>query len=151
MTRAITCQQASFPSGSCPGALSIPKLGRCGIHGPHAPKEQPLLQGIASWIVPKVLQVRLVVRSANRIASISARNMTDIAIVRWRTLPLGAIDSAQQMPCGPCITSPDVWGSTSALGTTREGKLALWQVMARVIDQGSRLSAVRLAMSARRL
>src|SRR6267143_2372609 len=33
------------------------------------------------------------------------------------------------------------------LGTTREGKLALWQVMARVIDQGSRLSAVRLAMS----
>ena len=34
-----------------------------------------------------------------------------------------------------------------ALGTTREGKLALWQVMARVIDQGSRLSAVRLAMS----
>jgi len=34
-----------------------------------------------------------------------------------------------------------------ALGTTREGKLALWQVIARVIDQGSRLSAVRLAMS----
>lgn len=27
----------------------------------------------------------------------------------------------------------------------RQGKLALWQVMARVIDQGSRLSAVRLA------
>src|ERR671930_716469 len=34
-----------------------------------------------------------------------------------------------------------------ALGTTREGKLALWQVIARVLDQGSRLSAVRLAMS----
>jgi len=34
-----------------------------------------------------------------------------------------------------------------ALGTTREGKLALWQVIARVIDQGSRLSAVRLAGS----
>src|SRR5499433_1002520 len=34
-----------------------------------------------------------------------------------------------------------------ALGTTRDGKLALWQVIARVIDQGSRLSAVRLAMS----
>src|SRR5215471_4494129 len=33
------------------------------------------------------------------------------------------------------------------LGTTREGKLALWQVIARVIDQGSRLSAVRLAMA----
>jgi Transposase DDE domain len=38
-------------------------------------------------------------------------------------------------------------GITQALGTTREGKLALWQVIARVIDQGSRLSAVRLAMS----
>jgi hypothetical protein len=38
-------------------------------------------------------------------------------------------------------------GLEKALGTTRAGKLALWQVIARVIDQGSRLSAVRLAMS----
>jgi Transposase DDE domain len=38
-------------------------------------------------------------------------------------------------------------GIAKALGTTRDGKLALWQVMARVIDQGSRLSAVRLAMA----
>jgi len=38
-------------------------------------------------------------------------------------------------------------GIEQALGTTREGKLALWQVIARVIDQGSRLSAVRLAVS----
>jgi len=38
-------------------------------------------------------------------------------------------------------------GIAQALGATREGKLALWQVIARVIDQGSRLSAVRLAMS----
>ena len=38
-------------------------------------------------------------------------------------------------------------GIDKALGTTRDGKLALWQVMARVIDQGSRLSAVRLAMA----
>jgi transposase len=38
-------------------------------------------------------------------------------------------------------------GIEKALGTTREAKLALWQVIARVIDQGSRLSAVRLAMS----
>jgi hypothetical protein len=34
---------------------------------------------------------------------------------------------------------------TKALGNTREGKLALWQIFARVIAQGSRLSAVRLA------
>ncbi|MBI4836373.1 MAG: IS1634 family transposase [Candidatus Abawacabacteria bacterium] len=36
-------------------------------------------------------------------------------------------------------------GIEKALGTECEGKLALWQVIARVISQGSRLSAVRLA------
>jgi hypothetical protein len=36
-------------------------------------------------------------------------------------------------------------GIVRALGATRAGQLALWQVLARVIDQGSRLSAVRLA------
>lgn len=36
-------------------------------------------------------------------------------------------------------------GMVQAVGRTRAGKLALWQVIARVIDQGSRLSAVRLA------
>lgn len=36
-------------------------------------------------------------------------------------------------------------GITDALGSGTEGKLALWQVIARIIDQGSRLSAVRLA------
>jgi hypothetical protein len=34
-------------------------------------------------------------------------------------------------------------GISAALGISREGKLALWQIIARVIDQGSRLSAVR--------
>lgn len=33
----------------------------------------------------------------------------------------------------------------AALGSGREGKLALWQILARIIAQGSRLSAVRLA------
>ena len=36
-------------------------------------------------------------------------------------------------------------GVAAALGTSRAGRLALWQVLARAIDQGSRLSAVRLA------
>ena len=34
-------------------------------------------------------------------------------------------------------------GIVRALGATRAGQLALWHVLARVIDQGSRLSAVR--------
>lgn len=38
-------------------------------------------------------------------------------------------------------------GIETALGTDFAGKLALWQVLARVIDQGSRLSAVRLAQT----
>ncbi len=38
-------------------------------------------------------------------------------------------------------------GLPRSLGHHREGRLALWQVMARLIDQGSRLSAVRLAES----
>jgi len=36
-------------------------------------------------------------------------------------------------------------GLDRALGPTFAGQLALWQVLARVLDQGSRLSAVRLA------
>ena len=32
-------------------------------------------------------------------------------------------------------------GITAALGSDRQGKLALWQVIARCLDQGSRLSA----------
>ena len=36
---------------------------------------------------------------------------------------------------------------TRALGHHREGRLALWQVMARLIEQGSCLSAVRLGES----
>ncbi|HPN55161.1 MAG TPA: IS1634 family transposase, partial [Candidatus Moranbacteria bacterium] len=35
-------------------------------------------------------------------------------------------------------------GIEKALGCDQSGKLALWQVIARVLDQGSRLSAVRL-------
>jgi len=38
-------------------------------------------------------------------------------------------------------------GIEKALGKTREGKLGMWQVIARVIDQGSRLSAVRMGGS----
>jgi hypothetical protein len=61
-----------------------------------------------------------------------------------------AITLKQEMSFGAVWTVYQVarrLGIEQALGPTREGKLALWQVMARVIDQGSRLSAVRLAMS----
>jgi hypothetical protein len=67
---------------------------------------------------------------------------------------LGTIQDAVMLQQGPSFGA--VWtvyhiarrlGIEKALGTTREGQLALWQGIARVIDQGSRLSAVRLAMA----
>src|ERR1700747_612552 len=67
---------------------------------------------------------------------------------------LGTIQDAITLQQGPSFGA--VWtvyhvarrlGIAKALGTTREGKLALWQVIARVIDQGSRLSAGRLALT----
>ncbi len=62
----------------------------------------------------------------------------------------GAITLKQGLSFGAVWTVYQVarrLGIEQALGTTRAGKLALWQVIARVIDQGSRLSAVRLAMA----
>jgi hypothetical protein len=38
-------------------------------------------------------------------------------------------------------------GVTQSLGSGRQSDLALWQIIARLIDQGSRLSAVRLHQS----
>jgi hypothetical protein len=54
-------------------------------------------------------------------------------------LSLGAVWALHQVA--------DRLGIVGALGSDRPGKLALWQVLARAIDQGSRLSAVRLAGS----
>ena len=58
------------------------------------------------------------------------------------------VDSSYGMRVGAVVCLYDLskrLGLERALGTDRQGKLALWQVMARLIDQGSRLSAVRLA------
>jgi transposase len=57
-------------------------------------------------------------------------------------------DLRQGLCCGSVLLLYDLArriGLVEALGADRQGKLALWQVLARVIDQGSRLSAVRLA------
>jgi hypothetical protein len=65
---------------------------------------------------------------------------------------LGTLSASLSLRQGPAVGA--VWllydlarqlGIEQALGPSREGRLALWQIIARVIDQGSRLSAVRLA------
>ena len=61
----------------------------------------------------------------------------------------GSVEVEQGLSVGTVVTAFQVakrLGIVEALGVSRESKLALWQVLARVIDQGSRLSAVRLAM-----
>jgi transposase len=67
---------------------------------------------------------------------------------------LGSIEESLRLQEG--LSLGGVWtvytvakrlGIEKALGAERPGKLALWQVMARTLDQGSRLSAVRLAQT----
>ena len=58
-------------------------------------------------------------------------------VVIRQGLSMGAVVTLQHM----CRTM----GIEKALGSTQAGKLAVWQIMARIMAQGSRLSAVRLA------
>ncbi len=67
---------------------------------------------------------------------------------------LGSLKESVSLQEGPSIGA--VWtvyqiakriGIERALGKDFAGKLAMWQVIARVIEQGSRLSAVRLAQT----
>jgi transposase len=77
----------------------------------------------------------------------------EFALKHKKSLPvLGSINESVELKEGLRIGA--AWtvycvakemGIERALGTGREGKLALWQVIARVIEQGSRLSATRLA------
>ena len=78
-----------------------------------------------------------------------------LALKHKENLP-ALLDAAGKLSLRQGLSVGAVWlvcdiarqlGIIEALGPSRQGKLALWQVVARVIDQGSRLSAVRLAGS----
>ena len=94
-------------------------------------------------------------RTIANISSCSAQEIEAMRLALRHKQDLASLTSArdavqlEQGPsCGAVLTlvalAKEI-GVTQALGATQEGKLALWQVIARVIDQGSRLSAVRLA------
>jgi hypothetical protein len=78
--------------------------------------------------------IRLALRHKD---NLSALGINQSEIVVKQGLSYGAVHLVHEMARS--------LGIVAAFGTTRDGRLALWQVIARVIDQGSRLSAVRLA------
>ena len=92
------------------------------------------------------------------LANLTKSNPQEIAAIRLALehkedlTVLASLKDAVELQEGPSVGA--VWtvyqiakrlGIQKALGTSFDGKLALWQVIARVIEQGSRLSAVRLA------
>ena len=84
----------------------------------------------------EIAAIRLALRHKKNLTELTTKDKEQ-AFSQRQGLSVGAVwsvyDIARQI------------GVVEAFGTTRDGKLALWQVIARVIDQGSRLSAVRLA------
>jgi hypothetical protein len=80
--------------------------------------------------------IRLALRHKSDLAAL---NTTPMKIDLKQGASFGALYAVHEVACS--------LGLDRALGSGRTAQLALWQVIARVIDQGSRLSAVRLARS----
>jgi transposase len=93
------------------------------------------------------------------IANLSACSEQEINAIALAFKHKKDLDSLQPAATGPLhlrqgLCFGAVWvlhqlaqrtGLIAAMGSDRQGTLALWQVIARALDQGSRLSAVRLA------
>lgn len=94
-------------------------------------------------------------RTIANLSNCSAEEIRAIKIALRHKHDLTNLDSlSSSLRCKEGLSVGAIWvvfqmakrlGIVSALGNDRNGKLALWQVIARVLDQGSRLSAVRLA------
>jgi transposase len=95
------------------------------------------------------------------IANLSACSQQELQAIELALKHKHDLDSLRPTDPGPLhlrqgLSFGAVWalhqlaeriGLTEVLGSDRQGKLALWQVLARAIQPGSRLSAVRLAGS----
>jgi len=101
------------------------------------------IANLSSCSPEEIEAMRLALRHKKELAG-----LLDAAAPKASVLMPGQVATKQGLSFGAVWLVYDMarqLGIADALGTTREGKLALWQVIARVIDQGSRLSAVRLA------
>jgi len=90
------------------------------------------------------------------ISSCTKEEITAIKLALKHKGNLQSLSSIEEVNLDQGLSVGAVWtlktiaerlGITKALGKIRMGTLALWLVIARLIDQGSRLSAVRLASS----
>lgn len=83
----------------------------------------------------EIAAIKLALKHKHDLNSLSTKGIT---VKNTQGVSVGAdwllLDIAKQL------------GIVKALGNTRNAKLALWQIIARIINQGSRLSSVRLAM-----
>jgi hypothetical protein len=106
-------------------------------------------------------------RTLGNLSDCSPGEIEAVRLALQHTGHLAALLAQQTAPCGPPPALGDGdghfkqgpslgavavlrgiaqdLGITAALGDDTAGRLALWQVIARALDQGSRLSAVRLA------
>jgi len=94
------------------------------------------IANISRCSAEEIAAIRLALRHKKNLSELATTGQGQ-AFLQKQGLSLGAVWSVYDLARH--------LGIVEAFGTTREGKLGLWQVIARVIDQGSRLSAVRMA------
>ncbi len=76
------------------------------------------------------------------------KNKDDLKKCKNNLIQENSLDHQQGLSVGAVCTVYEIAkevGLEKALGRNHQGRLALWQIIARVLEQGSRLSAVRLA------
>ena len=95
------------------------------------------IANISSCSPEEIAAVKLALKHKDNLAELASSSSGQVALSQGYSM--GAVWTLYQV-------AKQV-GIPQALGSSRRGKLALWQVLARVIDQGSRLSAVRLAQA----
>jgi hypothetical protein len=91
------------------------------------------IANVSACSANEVAAIRLALKHKNNLAAVAS--IADVQIVLGKRIGAAWVVH---------VLAERV-GIAQALGTDREGKVALLQVLARVLDQGSRLSAVRLA------
>lgn len=79
--------------------------------------------------------IEIALKHKDELSALLAANIPEVQILQGKSV--GDLLVVKQIA--------EKLGITEALGTSFEGQLALWQVMARVVGQGSRLSSTRLA------